>query len=111
MIKLLEIRDIATTISALAIKPTDLNAKEKFILGRVGYKSPENYVFFGELGGELTTDPYKHDGGSTRTMRVAHQHIRDNWDEIESGAVIDVEYILGESESPKESEYNDYSRE
>jgi len=39
-----------------------------------------------------------------RTYRVAHDYIRHNWHTLEDGDVIDVEYILGETEVPKLSE-------
>lgn len=42
--------------------------------------------------------------GDHRTMPTAHQYIIDNWDNLESGALIDVEHILGLREAPKQSE-------
>ena len=39
-----------------------------------------------------------------RTMNVAHRHIEANWDKLASGDVVDVEFILGETSAPKESE-------
>lgn len=103
-IKLFEVRDIATTMSCMAIKPANLSDKERFIFGRIGYKPAENYVFMGIIGEELITDPYAHD--DTRTLREAHKYIKKNWEELESGEVIDVEFILGETDTKKESEYN-----
>jgi hypothetical protein len=38
------------------------------------------------------------------THRVAHDHIRQHWDELRDGDVIDVEFILGRSSAPKVSE-------
>jgi hypothetical protein len=37
-------------------------------------------------------------------MGTAHAHILQNWHSLTSGDVIDVEFILGESKQPKESE-------
>ena len=37
-------------------------------------------------------------------MTAAHQHIIENFDEIEHGGLVDVEFILGETEEPKTSE-------
>ena len=37
-------------------------------------------------------------------MIEAHRHIQYSWDELESGDVVDVEYILGESKFKKVSE-------
>jgi hypothetical protein len=36
--------------------------------------------------------------------REAHRHIASNWDDLASGAVIDCEYLRGESDAPKISE-------
>jgi len=48
-----------------------------------------------------TYDPY---AWGDRTFFVAHQYIERNWGSLESGEVLDVEYILGESKTPKVSE-------
>jgi len=39
-----------------------------------------------------------------RTMRTAHEWLREHFDEIEDGAVVDVAFILGERVEPKRSE-------
>jgi hypothetical protein len=39
-----------------------------------------------------------------RTYQIAHQYIVENWSVLESGAVVDVEHILGETDEPKVSE-------
>ena len=39
-----------------------------------------------------------------RTMIVAHKFIKEHFDELETGDVIDVEYILGETDTQKMSE-------
>jgi hypothetical protein len=54
-------------------------------------------------GGRCTYDPYGWPATS-RTMRLAHQHILDHFDDLESGAVVDVEYILGLTSEPRVSE-------
>ena len=51
--------------------------------------------------GQATCDPYDWD---TRTMQVAHDWLLSNFDAIASGAVVDVEYILGKRLVPKLSE-------
>ena len=50
-----------------------------------------------------TYDPFAW-GSDTRTYQVAHQYIIDHFDELESGAVVDVEFILKETTEPKKSE-------
>jgi hypothetical protein len=37
-------------------------------------------------------------------MKTAHAYIEEKWDELGSGVVIDVEYILGETRTYKASE-------
>lgn len=37
-------------------------------------------------------------------MPEAHKYIEANWDSIQDGGLIDVEYILGETNIEKESE-------
>lgn len=39
-----------------------------------------------------------------RTLQAAHKYIQDNFDEIEQNDVIDVEYILGETNQIKTTE-------
>lgn len=37
-------------------------------------------------------------------MHEAHKYIQQHWDELQSGEVVDVEYILGETTVKKESD-------
>ena len=103
-VKLLEIRDIGTTVSALAIllTPEKGNDQEKWLLGRVGFTPVVPCVGFLPLTrNKWHYDPYE---WGDRTFQTAHGHIRNNWNSIKSGDVIDVEFILGESDKPKTSE-------
>ena len=105
--KLLEVRDRATFVPVIAIKPRPYNEEERYLLARAGYgrsaSDHERYVLMSRLAGhsELIYDP---DAWGNRTMIVAHAYIRDNWESISNGQVIDVEFILGESDNPKTSE-------
>lgn len=107
--KLFEIRDRGTFIPALAVKIANANIfpplnKENFLLSRAGYVG--EYILLTML--EHTTRCFgysEHWGHTVRTMRIAHQYIEQHFDTLDSGAVIDVEYILGETASPKASEY------
>ena len=98
-VKYLEIRDRITCIKAFAFrlsKPIPKLAKA------AGFGNPA--VFFGKLDGtDITYDPFKHKPHG-RTMKEAHLWLIENYDSVESGDVIDVEYILGETDEPKESE-------
>lgn len=102
--KLFELRDRGTFVPVMATKVEPASSQEAYLLGRAGYNLRENYVIMCGLDGGLdkaTCDPYD---WSNRTRQVAHEYIRENFDELENGQVIDVEFILGESGAPKESE-------
>ena len=108
-VKLFEIRDRLTFIPAIAVKLTYSDAAERFLLRRVGYEeaaiadsATPPYILLSKLdGGRAEYDPF---AWGSRTMNEAHRYIQLNWQILESGAVIDVEYILGESRFPKLSE-------
>lgn len=92
--------------------------RERYLLRRAGYgyerpsvANPpgETYVMLTSLNkGASTYNPYDwvHEKLTPRgrTMHEAHKYIIAHWDELESGAVIDLEFILGETEAPKTSE-------
>lgn len=109
-VKLFEIRDSGTFIQALAIKIECKGAseQERYLLRRCG---------FGERGGyaillhHLQSDKGSMDvynwpkvNGDLRTMPQAHAYLEKHFDELESGSVIDIEYILGEKPTKKISE-------
>lgn len=107
--KLLEIRDRATFIPALAIQYDSEIESERYLLARAGYGRTrgdhQRYIALCKIDGGLghiTTDIY--DWVGSRTMQIAHDHIIKNWDQIKSGDVIDVEFILGEIQIEKISE-------
>lgn len=114
-IKALEIRDAATFIPVVAIQMTpdylfryDETNPERYLLRRAGFgfDDPSVIVCKMEASGvdrNATYDPYSWGGGS-RTMTVAHDYIQKNFDKLNSGDVIDVEFILGETTEPKQSE-------
>lgn len=106
--KLIEIRDAATTISALAVKldgsKTDA---ERWLLGRAGFgTTPDEqagYVLLLNLtgsSGEWSCDPYEWRSGA-RTLKVAQHHINEHFDDLASGAIVDVEFLLGETAAQK----------
>jgi len=65
-------------------------------------KEQAKYVVFMRLEDqEAHYDPI---AWPNRTMETAHEYVRSNFDALESGAVVDVEHILGLSEKPKVSE-------
>lgn len=100
--KLFEVRDDATCISVLATKMISNNIQEKYLLRRVGYADQPVCILLTNLSYYKSAyDPF--DWGN-RTMHEAHKYILEHFDNLETGAVIDVEFILGETDKPKESE-------
>lgn len=101
-VKLIEVRDRATMLPIFALKTSPANPEQNYLLRRVGFMDG-SAVIIARLNGEnnSSADPY-HWGD--RTMHVAHMHISQHFDELKDGDVVDVEFILGETEQPKISE-------
>lgn len=106
--KTVEIRDAATFIPALAVKLEPTTEQDRYLLGRAGYgitrESQARYVVLARVAGGVgyaTSDPYN---WQSSTMQRAHAWLLEHFDEIESGAVVDVEYITGMASAPKVSE-------
>jgi hypothetical protein len=90
-------------IPALAIRPTAGNEDGRYLVARSGYEDGSAFVFLTRLEGlETHYDPLHWHGN--RTLQTAHQYLVEHWAEVVSGAVIDVEYILGERDQPKQPE-------
>lgn len=97
-VKLLEIRDAATFIPAVAI---EVCGYDHYLLRAAGYGN-RPYILLANLNkGPLTYNAF--DWGD-RTMHQAHLWINDHWDELKDGSVVDVEFILGETKEPKQSQ-------
>lgn len=110
--KTFEVRDVATFIPVLAVKLSPVTEPDRYLLARSGFGTkPEDqgkYIFVAKLEGGLTqatSQPYEQ---VSNTMRHAHGYIEREFDNLESGAVIDVEFILGRREAPKVSESSVY---
>lgn len=103
--KLFELRDRSTFVPVVAVQLDFTNEAERYLLRRTGYNSAVQYVLMAGLDGglnEISCDPF--DWGQNRTRHFAHKYIIENFDKLESGQVIDVEFILGETKEPKKSE-------
>lgn len=106
--KTFEIRDRMTFIPVLAVRLDPECEADRYLFSRAGYSADPvqqgSYVLLIRItggNGQSSCDPY--DWGS-RTMSVAHQHVLANWETLESGAVIDVEFLMSETPAPKPSE-------
>lgn len=96
--KFVEIRDRGTFVAALAIR---LEGADHYLARRAGYDSPlVILMLLHQMKCEY--DPYAWGG---RTYPVAHHWLQEHFDEHENGAVVDVEFILGERAQPKVSEF------
>ena len=115
IVKAIEIRDRGTFIPAIAIKMVPYpagknetwdNEAERYLLRRAGYGFVEPCVVLCkmECSGVNRNATYDQHAWGGRTYPVAHNYIIEHFDELESGAVVDVEFILGESTEPKKSE-------
>ena len=124
IVKAFEIRDRGTFIPALAVlmRPRhvanlgfitpadrDQHEAERYLLRRAGYniEDPSECCVIlcrMEAAGtahNATYDPYSWGQG---TMNQAHMYIADHWSDLQSGQVIDVEFIRGVTAKPKVSE-------
>lgn len=109
-VKLIEIRDKGTFIPAIAIELKPHTVPEIYLMNRAGYfflererVRPIPHIMLTALAGgrPAHTDYYEWGG---RTWPVIHKYLIEHWDEVESGQVLDVEFILGETTAPKISE-------
>lgn len=106
--KLFEIRDEGTTIPTMAVRMKSDEEVEQWIIHRAGYVVLNNKDMFRQIiltnlnTSASSHDPHNH--GRSRTMREAHLYIEKNWDTLESGDLIDVQFLRGETDKPKVSE-------
>lgn len=105
-VKLLEIRDRATFIPVLCMLMESHHSQESYLLGRAGYRPGFHLVrqvLMTSLNSPDKSD-YDPSAWGNRTRETAHCWIADNWDDILTGDVIDVEFIRGETKEKKISE-------
>ena len=109
--KAFEIRDKGTFIPAVGILMQSDDGAEHFLLRRAGFSCqrekgmPRDVLLCRmEAAGIIRNATYDEFSWGDRTFFIAHKYIREHWDELQSGAVICVEYILGERATPKQSE-------
>jgi hypothetical protein len=101
--KCLEVRDSMTFIPVLATNTAPDGEGQRFLLRTAGYASDGRTIILTKLNDcSGACDPYE--WPSSRTMTVAHMFIQKHFDELKDGDVVDVEFILGETEAPKVSE-------
>ena len=98
--KIFEIRDVATTCVALCTRVPSGTVREQRMFRHQGFG--HNLVNMQVLNKDMVThDPFK---WGDRTFKTAHMFIQEKWTTLSSTMVIDVQYILGETNKPKESD-------
>ena len=109
--KTFEVRDAGTFIPCLAIRLNPVTDADFYLISRAGYGATvgdqKRYVLFGRLQAEseFQYDPF---AWGNRTMQTAHRYVVANFDKVESGEVVDVQFILSETSEPKLSEMQEY---
>jgi hypothetical protein len=111
LVKTFEIRDSGTTIPVMAINLQTDNEADRFIIarGRFGKTAEQHqsYVYLIHLMDQRCSyDEFTWGTGGSGdgTLQEAHRYIIKHFFELESGEVIDVEYILGINSTKKVSE-------
>ena len=104
-VKCLEIRDFGTFIPVICIRPVPDNEAQRYLLRRDGYRGHADESCIIMIDAQcrgVAYDPY--DWKDSRTKGNAHRYICDHWPELVDGTVIDVQFIIGETAAPKDSE-------
>tara|TARA_Y100000310_G_scaffold335716_1_gene418464 strand:+ start:2147 stop:2482 length:336 start_codon:yes stop_codon:yes gene_type:complete len=94
-IKMIEIRDHATCIPAMAILMSAEDEIQMRFFGRVGFSGNSGIILMRLNDQEAHSDPYDWPQ-NPRTMRAAHAYLIGHWDELSSGDVVDARVQLGE---------------
>lgn len=99
-IKIVEIRDRITCIPAFAIRIVPSLELELFLFSHCGYDIYNPCILLISIQAPwLSARSSDEWHNSPRTMPTAHKWIEENFDSIQPGQVIDVEYILKEKDS------------
>lgn len=105
-VKCLELRDRGTFIPVICIRPVPDNPEQRYLLRRDGYAGNETehcIIMIDAQCRGVAYDPYDWTKDA-RTKPRAHLYIQEHWAELMDGDVIDVQFILGETDKPKVSE-------
>ena len=99
--KFVAVMDRGTRLPLIASRFHPESLEEAVMFSTHGFGvDPQEYTFFYSINtGTCSYDPYKM--GDRYTLTPACVYIRDNWDEVESGSVVDAEYLRGETEKPR----------
>ena len=98
VVKLFEIRDSGTMIPAMGILVSKANGP---LVHRAGFGETPCVILVALTSAQSNYDPWQ---WGNRTMNVSHNYIIANWNTLQNGAMVDVQFILGETTAPKASE-------
>ena len=110
--KVFEVRDAATFIPVLCVRvnasyrPTPGDgppARENYLIRRAGYRE-EGFVIMTTLSANWDHATYQPSQWADRTRYNAHVYIEQQWQDLKTGDVIDVRFILGETPVPCQPE-------
>lgn len=105
IIKLFEVLDSGTCMIFMAIRMIPANLTENILLQHAGFSMGTPcttiVVFHPE---RCQYDLYQWPNGTSRTIIQGHKYIHDHFNELKTGDVIDIEFILKETEEKKESD-------
>lgn len=106
--KLFEVRDRKTFVVVMCTRLSPSNEADRYLLAMTGFGLREEvqqryFLYAGIKEGRIAYGIGDHNM-AVRTHPIAHAHIEKHWEELTSGDVIDVEFILGEAEAPKISQ-------
>jgi len=100
--KLIEVRDHATFIPALAVRIGDeAREEDQFIRRRAGWSV--GTIVLTNLS-TMETHAALTEWSNHRTMPTIHKYLQNNWYDVVSGQVLDVAFIKGEADYIKLSE-------
>lgn len=100
-VKFFEVRDAGTFMPVLGLRPIPKSAADLYLCHRAGFVGARVVCLIPLERKDWTWDPHK---WPSRTLSVAHEYIQRFWSTLPSGSVIDVEFILGITKTPKQSE-------
>jgi hypothetical protein len=106
--KLIEIRDRHTRIDVVCFETMSQDETENHYFRHVGFTGELPWVMVFRLA-DRTACYSPMQWKDQRTMMNAHEYIAEHYSELKSGDVVDVEFILGEKDSPSLPERMEYS--
>ena len=121
-VKFFEVRDAGTTMPVMvtafnagAVLEADGDTQAHWLMRRGGWGDDQTALYFAclcpdvdrwavALAGASTLHVTSRELERTRTLPVAWTYIAEHWFKVESGQVVDVEFILGTHARPKLSD-------